>query len=413
MDRTILHCDLDYYFAQVSLLDRPELRALPVAVCGDPARRHGIILAKNPPAKKYGVKTGETINEAIRKCPYLNLLPAEYPKYIEYSDRVRKIYDNFTGHIESFGIDECWLDITRWSPGPDYGVKIALDIKKAIREDTGLTVSVGISWNKIFAKLGSDLNKPDGISDITRENYKDIAWRLPVSDLLMVGRATKAKLNKVGITTIGELAMAPAPLLKSLLGKNGLLLQTFALGMDDSPVRPLEFEFGMKGIGNSMTTVRDLVTDEDVKHAFYVIAEMVAQRMVRHRVCGRVLSIYLRDKDLEWITRQQKIKYPFFDSNHMVDIAMRLYYANWNIQQHPIRSLGIRMTDLEPITQAVQLSLLDDGRQIKRESLEMAKEKIRTKYGYDAIQRAVLLRTTVKERNPEEQHVVHPLGWFR
>jgi DNA polymerase-4 len=322
MDKTILHCDLDYFFANVALLDRPELRALPVAVCGDPSRRHGIILAKNPAAKKYGIKTGETINDAVRKCPFLNLLPTQYPKYIEYSERVRKIYERYTGHIESFGIDECWLDITRFKTKLNYGIETALDIQAAVHHETGLTLSVGVSWNKIFAKLGSDINKPEGIADITRENYREVAWRLPVSDLLMVGRATKAKLNKVGITTIGELAQAPTVLLKSLLGKNGLLLHTFANGLDDSPVRPMEYNFDMKGIGNSMTTVRDLVTDDDVKQAFYVIAEMVAQRMVRHNVCGRVVSIYLRDKNLEYITRQNKLRYAIFDSSHMVDVAM-------------------------------------------------------------------------------------------
>lgn len=336
MDQVILHCDLDYFFANVALLDRPELRALPVAVCGDPTKRHGIILAKNPPAKKYGIKTGETINDAMRKCPYLNLLPTQYPKYIEYSERVRKIYERYTGHIESFGIDECWLDITRYRNLPDYGTKTAYEIKEAVKLETGLTLSVGVSWNKIFAKLGSDMNKPDGIADITRNNYRDTAWQLPVADLLMVGRATRLKLFKVGITTIGELAQAPIPLLKSLMGKNGIMLHIFANGLDVSPVRPMEYDFDMKGIGNSMTTIRDLVTNDDVKQAFYVIAEMVAQRMVRHGVCGRVISIYLRDKNLEYITRQNKIRYPIFDSGQMVDISMSLFYSNWDIQQRPI-----------------------------------------------------------------------------
>lgn len=408
----ILHCDLDHYFASVSLLSHPELVGKPVAVCGDPERRHGIVLAKNPPAKKYGITTGETVNEALRKCPYLHILPPDYPLYMEYSEKVRGIYTRYTGHIESFGIDECWLDITPCTPAPQIGEKTACAIQKAVAAETGLTVSIGVSWNKIFAKLGSDMKKPNGITVVSRENYRRNVWSLPVSDLMFVGRATKRKLFNVGITTIGELANAPVTFLRSIFGKNGITLHDFANGFDLSPVKEMEHETAMKGIGNSMTTVSDLKSHEEVKEAFYIIAEMVSRRMVRHQVCGRVVCIFLRDNRLSSITRQKKLNHGVFVSGELAEEAMKLYFQHWDIGAHPIRAIGIRVSGLSPLRHFRQLSFFDDIAQLKNEDLEFAKEKIREKYGYDSIQRALLLKHTVREKNPAEQHIVHPISYF-
>jgi DNA polymerase-4 len=412
LDPVILHCDLDHYFASVSCLGRQDLAGKPVAVCGDPERRHGIVLAKNPAAKKYGVITGETVNEALRKCPSLVMLPPDYPMYMEYSEKVRGIYMRYTGHIEPFGIDECWLDITPARLTPDFGEEKAYEIKDLVKKETGLTVSIGVSWNKIFSKLGSDLHKPDGVTVITRENYRTSVWSLPVSDLMFVGRATKRKLFNIGITTIGELANCPLTLLHSLFGKNGLVLHEFSNGTDLSPVKPLEYDGDIKGIGNSMTTVADLTTHEEVKEAFYIIAEMVSRRMVRHGVSGRVVCIFLRDNRLNSITRQKKLPFPIFASGEMAVEAMKLYHQNWEIDKSPIRAIGIRMSSLSPVRLSRQLSFFDDIREIKNETLEFTKERIREKFGYDSIQRALLLKHSVKEKNPAEQHIVHPISYF-
>ncbi len=411
-DNVILHCDLDHYFVSVSCLSRPELKGKPVAVCGDPERRRGIVLSKNPLAKKCGVITGETVFEALRKCPSLNILAPEYPLYLEYSQRVRDIYSQYTGHIEPFGIDECWLDVTPFFSAPDFGEKTANEIRLLVRRKTGLTVSVGVSWNKIYSKIGSDMKKPDSVTVITRENYRTNVWSLPVGDLMFVGRATKKKLFNIGITTIGELARAPVSLLSSIFGRNGLTLHDFANGSDLSPVKTLGADSDIKGIGNSMTTVSDLTTGEQVKEAFYIIAEMVSSRMIRHGICGRVVCVFLRDNRFWSITRQKKLPRPVFTSGELMREAMNLYRSNWDIKKNPIRAIGIRLSGLSSVSHNRQLSFFDDIQVVKNEALEFAKEKIRQKYGYGSIQRAILLKHTVKEKNPAEQHIVYPVSYF-
>jgi len=412
MDRVILHCDLNSFFASASLLSRPELKNKPVAVCGDASKRHGIILAKNQLAKRTGIKTGQAIWQARMRCPNLVTILPEYPLYMELSTVVNDIYKRYTGHIEPFGIDESWLDITPFSPDHGLGARIAEELRQTIHKETGLTVSIGVSWNKIFAKLGSDYRKPDAVTIIGRGNYQSIAWPLPAGDLLYVGRATKKKLHAVGIETIGDLAKAPAPFLKSLLGKNGLTLHGFANGVDLSPVRSVEHGYAVKGIGNSMTTRRDLISDTDVKQAFLILSEMVAWRARKKRLQGRVICIYLRDDKLAHITRQVSLNRPTFVSDDLADHAMALYKQNWDASARPIRSIGIRITKLSPIDKYTQLGLFD-GRRLEMQSLEFAKDDIVARFGKNAITRACLIRTEVGERNPKEQHVVHPLSYFR
>ena len=219
MDRVILHCDLNSFFASASLLSRPELKDKPVAVCGDADKRHGIVLAKNQLAKRTGIRTGEVLWKARQLCPQLITLPADYPLYMELSKEVTKIYERYTGRVEPFGIDESWLDITPGKAFKTYGFDTAQDIRRTVKKETGLTVSIGVSWNKIFAKLGSDYKKPDAVTEISRENYRDVAWTLPCADLIYVGRATKKRLESAGINTIGDIANCPRPLLKLMLGQ--------------------------------------------------------------------------------------------------------------------------------------------------------------------------------------------------
>jgi len=412
MDRVILHCDLNSFFASASALGRADLKNVPFAVCGDPEKRHGIILAKNQKAKRMGVKTAQTVWQARSLCPQLVTLPPNYPLYIELSETVRTIYDRYTGYIEPFGIDECWLDVTAYAAHKKFGEDVAQDIRRTVKAETGLTISAGVSWNKIFAKLGSDYKKPDAVTVISRHNFRDVAWPLPASALLGVGRATKRKLETAGINTIGDLANAPVPFLRSFLGKNGVTLNAFAAGNDSSPVKGAQYRCGIKGIGNSMTTVHDLITDDQVREAFLVLSEMVASRARKKRLQGRVVAISLRDNRLLHITRQTTLSRDTYISDEIAQCAMRLYHDNWDAASRPIRSIGVRLTRLSPIEKYTQLGFFDVQRS-RMQSLEFTKDDIQRRFGADALIRASLMATTVTERGAKEMHTVHPLSYFR
>ena len=238
MDRVILHCDLNCFYASVELLSHPELRTVPMAVCGDPASRHGIILAKNEPAKKYGVQTAETIWQAKKKCPDLVLLPPHHDLYRQYSRQVNAIYDTYTDLVEPFGIDESWLDITHTLHllGGDAQA-VANQLRERIKRELGLTLSVGVSFNKVFAKLGSDYKKPDATTVISRENWRELLWPLPVGAMLYVGGAAQKLLHQYGVDTLGQLAACKPTMLETLMGKMGPQLQACANGQDQDPVR--------------------------------------------------------------------------------------------------------------------------------------------------------------------------------
>ena len=253
MERTILHCDCNGFFASVECVHRPELKEVPMAVCGDPENRHGIILAKNELAKQYGVTTAETIWQAKRKCPQLVLVAPHHDEYAHYSRLVNEIYQQYTDRVEPFGIDESWLDVTGCEELFGDGVTIAETLRRRVREEIGLTISVGVSFNKIFAKLGSDYKKPDATTVITRENFRQIVWPLPVGSLLYVGRAAQESLRRIGVTTIGELAQAEQKNLQLALGKLGEQLWVYANGMDESPVHRTDEKREVKSVGNGMT----------------------------------------------------------------------------------------------------------------------------------------------------------------
>lgn len=412
MDRVVLHCDLNNFFVSAACLSRPDLAGTPVAVCGDASKRHGIILAKNQLAKRMGVKTAQPIWMARTLCPDLVAIPPDYKLYMSMSDAVKGIYERYTGHIEPFGIDECWLDVTSYDSGKSFGERVAEDIRGTVKKETGLTISVGVSWNKVFAKLGSDYRKPDAVTIVSRDNYRRLVWPLPARDLMYVGRATGARLERAGINTIGDIANTPLTLLKLLLGKNGITLHSFAAGCDDSPVNSVEYEFGVKGIGNSMTTKADLKTDEEVWEAFLVLSEMVAQRARKKMLQGKVVAIFLRDYRLESITRQTTLPRETYISGEIAQCAMALYKNNWNAAQRPIRAIGVRITNLSVIDRYVQLSFFDMQR-TRAQSLEFAKDDIIRRYGHEAVIRASLLKPRVYDRYPKEIHDVHPLSYFR
>jgi DNA polymerase-4 len=414
LDRVILHSDLNNFYASVECLHRPEIRNKPVAVCGDPMARHGIVLAKNYLAKAAGIKTGEAVWQAQQKCPGLVIVPPNYSLYLRFSRLARNIYASYTDQVESFGLDEAWLDVTRSRQIYGDGFKIANEIRERIKFEMGVTVSVGVSYNKIFAKLGSDIKKPDATTIISRDNFKEIAWSLPAGDLLYVGRATERKLARYGISTIGDIANAGVKFLKSFLGKWGEVLWIFANGYDNSPVVPIGEEALVKSVGNSITTPRDLKTDEDVQIVFYVLGESVSARMREHGFKCRTIQISIRDNTLFSLTLQGKFRKPTSLANDLAKKAISLFQDNYS-WLNPIRSIGLRGCDLITADTYEQLSLFEDEeKSVKLERLELTVDKLRRRFGHFSVQRAVLLKDIdLGAINPREDHTIHPNSYFK
>lgn len=410
--RTILHSDINHCYAAIECLHHPELRDKAVAVAGDPEQRHGIILAKNIPAKKCGVKTGEAIWQARQKCPSLVVLPPNFPLYLRFCRYVKDIYCDYTRQIESFGIDESWLDVSgsRFGSGED----IAKAIMKRVKNELGITVSIGVADNKIFAKLGSDMKKPDGLTVINHENYKDKVWPLPASDLLYVGPATNNKLRRYGIETIGQIAQSEQLFLKSFLGKWGSMLWRFANGLDSDPVADVDDSSVIKSIGNSTTSPRDLETNEDVSLVFHVLCESVAMRLREQGFMCRGVQIHLRTCELHTFERQKKLTLPTCLSTELHDAAMELFLKNYDWQV-PLRSIGVRAADLTAAGSSVQLSMfVDENRRIRRQSLEKTVDQLRGRFGNFSVRRAVTLTDPVLSGiNPKDEHVIFPVGYVK
>lgn len=413
MERIILHSDCNSFYASVECLHHPEIREKPVAVGGDIEQRHGIILAKNQLAKQFHVSTGEAIWQAKQKCPELIVLPPDFPLYLRFSRLARDIYLDYSSRVEPFGLDEAWMDITSRENQKDKGEKTAQEIRKRIREELGITVSIGVSYNKIFAKLGSDYRKPDAVTLITKENYRQIAWPLPVSDLLYVGPATKRKLNGFGVHTIGELAQTPVEILRSKFGKIGDILWCFSNGLDSSPVADFQNQPVVKSIGNSTTAPRDLERDEDVKIILYVLADSVARRLREQGLKGRTIHISVRDNSLFSFTRQKTLGFYTNLTEEIAGEALSLFREHYQWKR-PVRSIGISVSDLEAGTICSQTSLFcDEVKREKMERLDNTVDRLKARFGTFAVQPAVLL----KDRNlsgfdPKNDHIIHPVGYF-
>lgn len=412
MTRTILHIDLNNFYAAVECLYNPALRDQPVAVCGDAEARHGIVLAKNGPAKALEIKTGEAIWQAKLKCPELVMITADFRKYLRFSRLAKAIYADYTDRVEAFGIDECWLDITGTRQLFGDGEAVANQIRQRFKEELGLTASVGVAWNKIFAKLGSDMQKPDATTVITQANFREKVWPLPVRELLYVGRSTRTKLQNRAIFTIGDLANRDIAALKLLLGVWGETLWHFANGLDTMPVKFAGEQSIVKSIGNSTTAVRDLENAEDVKMIIYVLAESIAARLRAHGLKCTTVSISIRDKELCSFERQGKIGMPTFLSGDIAQKALELFAANyrWN---KPIRSIGVRGADLVTADGHVQLDLFGkDKREI--EKLEAVIDTIRKRFGQYSLQRCTMLfDKRLTGFNPKEEHIIHPVSYFK
>lgn len=413
MERVILHSDLNSFYASVECLYNPELKDKPVAVGGSIEQRHGIILTKNIIAKSFGIKTGEAIWQAKQRCPNLIVLPPNYERYIRFSKLVRKIYLDYTDKVEAFGIDENWLDVTDSARLFGNGIAIAEEIRKRVREETGITVSVGVSWNKIFAKLGSDMKKPDAITVINRDDYKKNVWTLPAKELLYVGPSTWRKLVKIGLYTIGDIATVSPSVLKSLLGKWGEYLWSFANGLDTTPVSTVDTDSIIKGIGNSMTTPRDLENNDEVKMLFYTLSESVAERLRNHYFKGKTVQVHVRDNELGIIERQAQLNTHTFISTEIAQKAFDIFLKNWSWEK-PIRSIGVRVTDLVSADGYTQLSIFDDDNaRLKKEFLEKSIDDVRKRFGHYSIQRALQLKDRKLKANPIEENVIFPVSYFR
>ncbi|MDD6603673.1 MAG: DNA polymerase IV [Eubacteriales bacterium] len=408
MERTILHVDCNKFYASVECLYRPEIRNKPVAVGGDPENRHGIILTKNEIASRYNISVGEPLWKAYQKCPDLVVVPPNYPLYMRFSALARRIYADYTDYIEPFGLDENWLDVTGCMMS---GEEISQEIRRRVKEELGITVSIGVSFNKIFAKLGSDYKKPDAVTVISKNNYRDIVWPLPCSDLLMVGRSTTKKLNYYGINTIGDLANSDPTFLRSVFGKNGDMLHSFANGTESSPVRHIDDTVDVKSVGNSTTTPRDLVNNEDIKMVFRVLCESVATRLREQGLRGNVVTVWVRSNRLSSFTRQTKLKAHTDISTELLDAAMRLFTSNYN-WAYPVRSLGVSVSGFDFEYEQFDLAGSVEQRE-KMERLETAIDTLKRRFGNYCITRACQMQDRELSRfNPHDEHVIHPVGYF-
>ncbi len=412
MERTILHADINNCYASIECLHRPEIRDKPVVVGGDEEARHGIVLAKNYIAKKYEIKTGETLWQARQKCPKLVVVPPNYPLYLRYSRLTRAIYQDYSCRVEPFGLDEAWIDVTGSVEQHGSGPEIAENLRNRVREELGVTISVGVSWNKIFAKLGSDMRKPDAVTVITRDNFKDKVWPLPVGDLLYVGPATQRKLRDRCIYTIGDLAQTSEDKLVGRFGKMGAVLRVFANGWDASPVSEFNYESPIKSIGNSTTTPRDLLTEEDVKIIIFVLSESVAARLREQGMRCRTVAIHVRDNQLNWYQKQCKISNPTDLAREIAAKAMELFKASYR-WMNPIRSIGVRGTDLVSNDNLQLMLFEDENRREEQKQLEQTVDTLRRRFGAYAVQRGVMLTDPMLSGfNPKDDHVIHPLGYF-
>ncbi len=416
MDRFILHIDANCFFASVETAYNPRLALLPIAVCGDKDARHGIILTANYNAKRtFGIKTGEQIASALAKCPQLVTIKTNPDRYLRHSELMREILSDYSNNIEPFGCDEAWLDISEIATSFSDAKAIAYEISQRIKRELHITVSIGVSFCKVFAKFASDYKKPDAITVIDRENYKDIVWNSPCDSLIYVGRATKAKLASRGVFTIGDIARTKPEQLKSWLGKNGLLLHCFATGQDLSVVRKASAIQQVKSIGNSTTAVRDLICDEDVKRIFFVLADSVARRLREKSLSGNVVTIWLRRRDLTSFTHRRTLPEAIDTAFDIADVALSLFHECYTLNDdEPLRSIGINVSNVSDYKPTSQISLFpDEDKSQRRRSLELAMDNVRADYGYYSICRASLLADkALTHFDPKSEHTLHPVGDF-
>lgn len=392
MARNILHCDINNFYASVECMLSPELKQYPVAVCGSVEERHGIVLAKNYKAKAFKVATGDAVWQAKQKCPDLVVVPPHYEEYLKYSKLAKAIYCDYTNQVEPYGMDKCWLDISGTKKLFGNPVDVANEIRERIKFELGLTISVGVSFNKIFAKLGSDYKKPDAVTVFEKETFREKIWGLPASDLLGVGRATTRVLNNYCIRTIGDLANSDYDFIKRILGKNGVSLWLYANGRDNSTVKDIKFVSPVKSIGHGITTVVDLSNEEEVWRVFLELTQGNGHKLRVHQKVAKAVAIYVRDNTLfskQWQTQMQMVtQLPLVLAQYAFQLFKKRY--DW---RNPIRSVTIQAINLFPQDMPQQIDLFCDyERAEKQEKLDGCVEKLCQRFGKRCIRNAVLLQ---------------------
>ena len=390
MNRVILHSDMNACYASIEAKLNPALKGIPMAVAGNPANRHGIILAKSEKAKKMGVKTGEPIWQAMSKCPDLTVVPPHYEEYLRHSKMARALYYEYTNQVEPFGLDECYLDVTGSVHLFGSGEEIAEEIRKRMKEEIGISVSVGVSFCKIFAKLGSDMKKPDATTVISEENFREKVWPLPVRDMVGIGPATERKLNKIGIFTLGDISQAPVNIMKNLLGVNGVYLWQYCNGMDIRPVIDRDHKEAIKSIGNSSTTRRDLNSDEEVLNVLQELSFSVSRRLREAELEAMGVEVFVRNSELQSFNFSKKINMASQSSIILVREAMELFKEKYR-WAFPVRAVGIRAINLRGQGGGNQMDVfLNHEKFQKSEDVDDALYKIRKKYGKNSITFAAL-----------------------
>lgn len=389
MERTILHCDCNSFYASVETLLDPSLADGPSAVCGDPESRHGIILAKNEKAKAFGVQTAETIWQAKRKCPDLRLVAPHRAEYVKYSRKCNALYLQYTDLVDPFGIDESFLDVTGSLHLFGTGEQIADALRRRMREEVGLTISVGVSFNRAFAKLGSDYKKPDATTVFSRENYRERVWPLPVNALLYVGKRAMTRLDQFGIHTIGELAACDPAFVHSIFGKSGDMLLRYARGEDDEPVRSFYEERGVKSVGNSMTFAHNLVGEEACHMGLSALCDNVGRRLRERKLVCQTVQLGIRDPEFHNRSRQITLECATNSTRILLETAMQLLRANWSMDK-PVRLLSVTAAQLLPETQACeQLSLFEAAdamqKRDKQHQLDQTVDALRQRFGNDSV----------------------------
>lgn len=388
-DRVILHCDLNNFYASAECITHKEWRDVPLAVCGNPELRHGVVLAKNELAKKFGVRTGDVIWQAKQKAPDLVVVEPHFDLYMSYSKQMFKLYNDYTDMVEPFGADECWLDVTGSRKLFGDGKTIADSIRERVKKESGLTCSVGVSFNKVFAKLGSDLKKPDATTVIDRENYKRLVWKLPANEMLMIGKHTYERLQKLNIKTIGDLACADESVLKSYFGINGSKMRAAARGDDTEPVREAAKSRDAKSMGHGMTTVRDIRNLEEARDLLYYLSEKVSARMRKGNVRGSLVTVCMRDNNLFSIVRQRPLDMPTYSSTEIAECALAVFADNWD--GTPMRTVTVGVSKLMRDDAPRQLSFLADSvRNDRLEKLDETLDRLNDKYGH-VVHRASLI----------------------
>ena len=416
MERIIAHSDLNCFYASVEMLRNPRLRDVPMAVCGSTEERHGIVLAANYPAKRMGVKTAMANWQARKCCPGLYSVRPHMTDYIQFSGFVREIYSDYSDRIEAFGLDENWIDLTGCVKDFKQGEKAVHEIRERIKKELGLSVSIGLADNKIFAKLGSDMKKPDACTIIPKANFKEMVWPLPVSDLLYVGPQTTKKFIRYGINTIGDLAKANPDMLKNMLGKVGLVLYAYANGADNSKVSNLEYSSPVKSIGNSTTSPRDLNCDQDVKIMLYALSESVGARLMEQGFYASTVELWYVGTNLSFsYTRQMKLSRPTFLSGEIADAAFSLFKKHYSHWPSPLRKIGVRGSNLVYESAPRQLTIFEDaGQDQQREDLERTINDLRARYGNKIVQRGIMyMDTELSKVDAKKNHTIFPVGVFK